>query len=345
MSFETLMTELRALNSSVEAFAALGAELRLRCEGLGGDPRVRPLLQDVVNKINPHLFDGVNPNQELAALGLIQTSFRQAIDLLENPTRAPGWNYEDPVILESQGQVSRLIVRGIQTVAGQRPEIGSTLRQSGAFLDVGTGVGWIAIEAARAWPALRVVGIDYWEPALNLARKNLAQSGVDERVELRRQRIEHLNEDAVFALAWLPGPFIAAETVVVALERVFRALTPGGWLVFGLYAPPPSPLGEAPICAPCVAAGIRGRQTKPRSSSMRSASNRSKRSRLRLRFCSFWAGARTCRSQSDIGRGGLLLNLPTLIVAELYRKRRISVPVLLGQRVRARGLHFSVRIL
>ena len=245
MSFETLMTELRALNSSVEAFAALGAELRLRCEGLGGDPRVRSLLQDVVNKINPQLFDGVNPNQELAALGLIQTSFRQAIDLLENPTRAPGWNYEDPVILESQGQVSRLIVRGIQTVAEQRPDIGSTLRQSGAFLDVGTGVGWIAIEAARAWPALRVVGIDYWEPALNLARKNLAQSGVGERVELRRQRIEQLNEDAVFALAWLPGPFIAAETVVVALERVFRALTPGGWLVFGLYAPPPSALGEA----------------------------------------------------------------------------------------------------
>jgi hypothetical protein len=55
MSFETLMTELRALNSSVEALAALGAELRLRCEGLGGDPRVRPLLQDVVNKINPQL--------------------------------------------------------------------------------------------------------------------------------------------------------------------------------------------------------------------------------------------------------------------------------------------------
>ena len=34
---------------------------------------------------------------------MIQASFRQGIDLLENPTRAPGWNYEDPVILESPG--------------------------------------------------------------------------------------------------------------------------------------------------------------------------------------------------------------------------------------------------
>ena len=87
--------------------------------------------------------------------------------------------------------------------------------------------------------------IDSWKPALALASKNLAQSGVAERVELRSQRAEHLNDKTIFTLAWLPGPFIAAETVVVALERVFRALAPGGWLVFGLYAPPPSALGEA----------------------------------------------------------------------------------------------------
>jgi hypothetical protein len=32
---------------------------------------------------------------------------------------------------------------------------------------------------------------------------------------------------------------------VAALERVYKALAPGGWLVFGLYAPPPNALGEA----------------------------------------------------------------------------------------------------
>jgi SAM-dependent methyltransferase len=243
MSFESLMTELTALNSSVEALAALGAELRLRREGLGGDPRVRSFLQEVVDKISPELFTGLNPNQEFAALALIQTFFRQAIELLENPGRAPGWSYEDPVILESQGQASRLIVRSIETVAAQRPDIGAILRQPGAFLDIGTGVGWLAIEAARAWPTLRVVGIDSWEPALRLARKNLAQSGVEDRVELRWQRIEQVEDEAIFTLAWLPGPFIAAETM--ALECVYRALAPGGWLVFGLYAPPPSALGEA----------------------------------------------------------------------------------------------------
>lgn len=83
---------------------------------------------------------------------------------------------------------------------------------------VGTGVGWLAIEAARSWPALRIVGIDSWAPALTLARKNLAQSSVAERVELRSQRIEHLDDEKIFTLVWLPGPFIAAEIVAVGLD-------------------------------------------------------------------------------------------------------------------------------
>jgi SAM-dependent methyltransferase len=92
---------------------------------------------------------------------------------------------------------------------------------------------------------LRVVGIDFWEPALNLARKNLAPSGVAERVEFRLQRVEHLDDERVFTLAWLPGPFIAEEILALVLERVHRALAPGGWLIFGLYVPPPNKLGEA----------------------------------------------------------------------------------------------------
>lgn len=244
MSFESLMRELQALNSSVEALAAVGAELRLRCEGLSADPRVRSLLQGLVHKIDPGLFEGLKPGQELTAIALIQTSFRQAIDLLENPGRPPGWTYEDPVILESQGQVSRLIVHSIEVIAAQLPYLDSTLRQPGAFLDIGTGVGWLAIEAARAWPALRVVGIDFWQPALDLARRNLAQTDMAERVELRFQRIEQLDDHATFTLAWLPGPFIAEEIMDVALKRVYQALAPGGWLIVGLYPPPPNALGQ-----------------------------------------------------------------------------------------------------
>jgi methylase of polypeptide subunit release factors len=80
-------------------------------------------------------------------------------------------------------------VRGIEALAAQRPWLSEALRRPGAFLDIGTGGGWLAVEATRSWPAQRVVGLDPWEPALVLARRNLAQSGVADRVELHRSAL------------------------------------------------------------------------------------------------------------------------------------------------------------
>jgi ubiquinone/menaquinone biosynthesis C-methylase UbiE len=245
MSFDSLMAAAQRLSVSVEALAALGAQLQLQQEGLDADPRVRALLNEVARAVDPQLLEDVDTHQQAAALALIQTIFRQALDLLENPARAPGWSYTDPAILQSQGQVSRLIVRGIKTMAAQRPDLGETLRRPGAFLDIGTGAGWLAIEAAGSWPALRVVGVDPWDPALALARQNLEQSGAAQRVELRSQHVEQLEEEATFTLARLPGPFIAAEIADRALEVVRRALVPGGWLIFGFNPPPPGPIADA----------------------------------------------------------------------------------------------------
>jgi SAM-dependent methyltransferase len=245
MSFESLMAASQRLSVSLETLAALGAQLRLQQDGLHADPRVRALLNEIARDVDPQLLENVDPHQQATALALIQTIFRQALDLLENPARTPGWTYQDAVILQSQGQVSRLVVRGIDAMAAQRPVLREALWRPGAFLDVGTGAGWLAIEAARFWPALRVVGVDPWLPALRLARENVAESGVAERVELRSQRVEQLEDEAVFTLAWLPGPFIAAELADRALERIHQALVPGGWLMFGFNPPSPGPLEKA----------------------------------------------------------------------------------------------------
>jgi hypothetical protein len=90
---------------------------------------------------------------------------------------------------------------------------------------------------------------------LTLARQNLAHSGLVERVELRPQRVERLEETATFTLAWVPGPFISAEVVDRALERVRCALAPGGWLIFGLYPLPSAPLEHALTCLRIVCSG------------------------------------------------------------------------------------------
>jgi precorrin-6B methylase 2 len=143
------------------------------------------------------------------------------------------------------GQASRRVVHAINELASRRPRLSATLGRPGVMLDIGTGAGWLAIEAARTWPALDVVGIDIWEPALALARKNCAKSRLSQRIALRHQDVRQLDERNAFSLAWLPGPFMAREIVDGVLERVRDAVCPGGWIVFGLYAPAPDPLGEA----------------------------------------------------------------------------------------------------
>jgi SAM-dependent methyltransferase len=244
MSFEAVIATTQRLQTSVEALAALGAELRIRREGLPADSQVVRRLRDVIRALDPNMLDGITAEQEDAALVIVQSAIGQSVDLLTDPARVPGWCYDDPAILQGQGLASRRFVRAIDTLAAQRPDLQRALQQPGAFLDVGTGVGWLAIEAARAWPALRCVGIDVWEPALRLARANLAGTGMEERVELRMQSVEQLDDQDAFTLAWLP-PFIPVDVVSLALENLHTALVPDGWLVVSLLGAAPDRLSQA----------------------------------------------------------------------------------------------------
>ncbi len=119
------------------------------------------------------------------------------------------------------------------------------MRQPGAFLDIGTGVGWIAIEAARVWPNLRVTGIDIWEPSLAIAHRNIADSGMTERVSVRNENLENLREVARYNLVWLPSLFMPEEVIRRSLAPVFRALAPDGTLIFALLEAPSEPLPQA----------------------------------------------------------------------------------------------------
>jgi predicted RNA methylase len=156
------------------------------------------------------------------------------------------------------------------------------------FLDIGTGSGWLAIEAALSWPALRVVGVDPWEPALVLARRNLAQSGVAERVELRAQHVELLMDEAAFTVAWLPGPFIAAEIADRVLDRLRCALALGGSVHWR---------ERSRTCGLSGAAAIRGPQEKLRRSFGQQVSSKSKCTLPHPRSCS-WSGGGQLRLSS-----------------------------------------------
>jgi SAM-dependent methyltransferase len=101
------------------------------------------------------------------------------------------------------------------------------------MLDVGTGVAALAASYAELFPELTVVGIDVLPRVLALAEELLRTSPVADRVVLREQDVSGLTDDASFALAWLPAPFVPEEAVRAGVPRIVRSLIPGGWLIVG----------------------------------------------------------------------------------------------------------------
>lgn len=239
-----LFAEVRRLGLAVQALAAIGAELRLQQRGEPGDPLVRAQLKKVLRAIDPSFLGAVPELQSSPAMGYIELLFRYATDFLERPERSAAWNYTDPKLLQLQGLLSRGNIRSIEKLCSTRPTFEEATREGGAFLDVGTGVAQLAIDAAGTWRGLRIVAIDISEPALALARENVAASHASDRIELRKQNVLDLDDRNAFTIAWLPAPFIPRDDFGRAVSAILEALKPGGWLVVGHYVIPDEPVAR-----------------------------------------------------------------------------------------------------
>jgi SAM-dependent methyltransferase len=169
--------------------------------------------------------------------GEMRSSLMQALALLDaSKAAAPmlGWNHTDRAMLQSQGDASAgLPPMWKMNVFPQLGDLAARLEQPGArFLDVGVGVGALAIAACRTWPELHVVGLDASEAPLAIARENVARAGLQARIELRHGLVEQMADEAVFDLAWLPSFFIPAQALTAAAQRVRASLRPGGFVLF-----------------------------------------------------------------------------------------------------------------
>jgi SAM-dependent methyltransferase len=131
-------------------------------------------------------------------------------------------------VLQAGGDVTQGFVNVLPRLLPLLDGLGPRLEGSAAaFLDVGTGVGKLAIGMARKWPALRVVGLDVWGPSLALARKNVTDGGLQDRIELREQPGEQLPEERAFDLAWIPAPFVPPHALGRLVAQVDRGAQAG----------------------------------------------------------------------------------------------------------------------
>jgi len=248
MSFEDVMTVMGRWLTATEALAAVGAELTLKQAPEPGHPAVVGALQAVSAAGGLSGLDELTVPQRQMVTGLIRMGLHQASDLLNDPGRPPGWTFTDPAILRGWGRGSAMVPGAL---AAAVPELAGVR----SFLDVGSGVGLLAIAAAGVWPQATVVGIDVWGPSLEAAAANVRAAGLGDRITLRDQDVAALDDSDAYDGAWFPTFFVTEPVLEAAMPRLYRALRPGGWLVLGRMAPPPDPLAQAVSALRTIRAG------------------------------------------------------------------------------------------
>lgn len=264
------------LGGAVWAFAALRAAQESGLVALLAEPRDLPWLAAWTGAA-PDLIVGLldvlvsvglvtrDTDRFVAAPGLIplligpqRDQFREAVRSVgtqstalvadaQAGTLAPGWRHSDPATLQAQGLATAPVFRLLAaTLFPQLAGLDERLRSPDVrFLDVGSGVGAVAIVLCELYPHLRVVGLEPQEAPRTLAARNLAAAGLTDRVEIRAQLIQDLPDEAAFDLIWLPQVFLPYDAFIQGLARSRDAIRPGGWLLLVTMSLPGPGLGPA----------------------------------------------------------------------------------------------------
>ena len=175
------------------------------------------------------------------------SSFRQAVAVAAGDAAASaGWAAGDDGVVRNQGGASAATGRALATkLIPQLTGLKGRLDKPGSrILDVGTGIGAIAAEMARAFPLAQVDGIDILERVLKMAGNQLP-GDVTDRVVFRRLDVADLPDESIYDLIWLPVPFLAEGVLTAAVHRTAAALRLNGWLVAGTNPPASGPLQQA----------------------------------------------------------------------------------------------------
>jgi SAM-dependent methyltransferase len=247
MTTQPLREVIGSLTASATAVSAVGAALNAMATGIAIPSAVRPALEEVLDALGVReRVQELSPEAIRPILGEMRTALLAAAARISSDAPSVGWKPDDPRMLQAAGDVSAGFPALLGRFAPLLDGLSTRLQGDGAcFLDVGVGVAALAIEMARLWPTLRIVGIDVWAPSLALARQNVKQAGLDHRIELRDQDVQDLGDEAIFDLAWIPSAFIPRPVIPAAIQRVRRALRPGGWLLFAALTTGPDPLSAS----------------------------------------------------------------------------------------------------
>jgi 2-polyprenyl-3-methyl-5-hydroxy-6-metoxy-1,4-benzoquinol methylase len=123
------------------------------------------------------------------------------------------------------GQLTQEWLPGLGDVSGL------LVRPGAVALDLGCGVGWSSVALARAYPGLRVLGLDSDDASVMDARTHAVEAGVAGRVDFEVSSADRLPEGTQADVALFLESLHDMAHPVASLRAVRGALRPGGAVV------------------------------------------------------------------------------------------------------------------
>ncbi|MBA1154914.1 SAM-dependent methyltransferase [Microvirga mediterraneensis] len=162
-------------------------------------------------------------------------SFRHK--LADHTLTLDGWTHTDEAIIESQGTLTRLWTTRALPKLKFLPGLVPRLEKPGAaLLDVGAGAAGLSIALCRNFPHLSAVALEPAPQPARIGERHVREAGLEGRIVMRRQRAEDLDDERAFDLVFLPQMFLPDAIIQDAIERIFRSLRPGGWLLVAVLS-------------------------------------------------------------------------------------------------------------
>jgi len=104
----------------------------------------------------------------------------------------------------------------------------ASMIQEGKLLEIGPGPGYISIEIAKLLPKMEIIGLDISDTMIQIAKKNVNQHGLAERIELRKgDALKMPFEDSSFDFVISSGSLHHWKKPTQVFNEVYRVLKPG----------------------------------------------------------------------------------------------------------------------
>ena len=148
------------------------------------------------------------------------------------------WTKKEEVPFDKKGaqkmnETAKTVFAPVYPVIAQNA-LSVTGISQGVCIDLGSGPGMLAIAMAQAAPEMKVVSFDFSGDAREIARGNINEAGLRNRIEVAEGDVHAMPfEDGYADLIVSRGSMFFWDDLKAAFQEIFRVLAPGGATYIG----------------------------------------------------------------------------------------------------------------